>query len=212
MLQKIGGAVLSRAIDRIIHVLYRVIICKPTFIKNLSVSRNTHVFVKKSASLVIENQTRFNYPDRYDIKTDRGIFSVYDNASVHIGSLYALNGAKVEVGKNAVLDIGNNVTLNRYSRIYCLCSISIGSDVAIGEYVLIRDTDGHRIVGSTSAAPITIGNHVWIGAKATILNGVKIGDGAVIGANSVVTKSIPPNCLAVGSPAKVIRENISWIR
>ncbi len=194
------------------YKLYQLLICKPTFIRNLSVSRNTHLFIRRSASLVIDGQVRFNYPDRYDLKADRGIFSVYDNASVHIGSLYTLRGSKIEVGKNAVLSIGNDVSINRYSRVYCLHSISIGSDVVIGEYVLIRDTDGHKLLGSDYSGPISIGNHVWIGAKATILKGVEIGEGAVIGANSVVTRNIPPHCLAVGSPAKVIRENVSWTR
>jgi acetyltransferase-like isoleucine patch superfamily enzyme len=51
----------------------------------------------------------------------------------------------------------------------------------------------------------SIGNDVWIGANSTILRGVEIGDGAVIGANSIVTKSIPPYAVAVGNPAKVIK-------
>ena len=199
-------------INGFLKKLYKLLVCKPTFIRNLSVSRNTHLFIRRSASLVIDGPVQFNYPDRYDIKTDRGIFSVYDNASVHIGSLYTLSGSKIEVGRNAVLNIGNDVSINRSSRVYCLRSISIGSDVVIGENVLIRDTDGHKLIGSDSSGPISMGNHVWIGAKATILKGVEIGEGAVIGANSVVTRNIPPHCLAVGSPARVIRENVSWIR
>lgn len=55
------------------------------------------------------------------------------------------------------------------------------------------------------AAPIQVGNDVWIGAQSVILRGVTIGDGAIIGANSVVTKDIPAYSVAVGSPAKVIR-------
>lgn len=52
--------------------------------------------------------------------------------------------------------------------------------------------------------PSIIGDNVWIGAKSIVLTGVTIGEGAIIGANSVVTKDIPPYCVAVGSPAKVI--------
>ena len=55
------------------------------------------------------------------------------------------------------------------------------------------------------AKPITIGNDVWVGGNATILPGVTIGDRCVIGAGSVVTKDVPPDSLAVGNPAKVIR-------
>ena len=52
---------------------------------------------------------------------------------------------------------------------------------------------------------IVIGNDVWIGAQATILKGVEIADGAVVGAGSVVTKSVPPNAIVVGNPAKVVQ-------
>jgi acetyltransferase-like isoleucine patch superfamily enzyme len=50
-----------------------------------------------------------------------------------------------------------------------------------------------------------VGNNVWVGAKATILQGVRIGDNAVIGANAVVTRDVPANTVAVGIPARVIR-------
>ena len=53
--------------------------------------------------------------------------------------------------------------------------------------------------------PITIGNDVWVGAGSSILPGITIGDGAVIGARSVVTHDIPPNAIVVGSPAEIIR-------
>ncbi|HEX7757448.1 MAG TPA: DapH/DapD/GlmU-related protein, partial [Niabella sp.] len=56
------------------------------------------------------------------------------------------------------------------------------------------------------AQPVTIGNNVWVGGNATILPGVTIGDNCVIGAGSVVTKDIPANSLAVGNPARVIRQ------
>jgi acetyltransferase-like isoleucine patch superfamily enzyme len=56
-----------------------------------------------------------------------------------------------------------------------------------------------------SKGPVRIGKRVWIGENACILPGVSIGDGAVIGAGSVVTKDIPPNSIAAGNPAKVIR-------
>ena len=60
--------------------------------------------------------------------------------------------------------------------------------------------------GVEVAKPITVGNNVWFGANVTVLAGVEIGDNAVIGASSVVTKSIPANVVAVGVPCKPIRE------
>ena len=58
--------------------------------------------------------------------------------------------------------------------------------------------------------PIIIEDNVWIGENVTILKGVRIGKGSVIGAGSLVCKDIPDGSLAVGSPAKVIKENITW--
>lgn len=96
--------------------------------------------------------------------------------------------------------------------IVCEGTIEIGEDCAIAPNVLIRSCDSHQIVGheSESVKDIKIGNHVWIGQNAAILKGVTIGNGAIIGANSVVTKDIPAHCIAVGNPAKVIRENVEW--
>ncbi|MFW5525562.1 MAG: DapH/DapD/GlmU-related protein [Prevotella sp.] len=59
----------------------------------------------------------------------------------------------------------------------------------------------------SSRGKIVIGDNVWIGDKATVLAGVHIGEGVVIGANSVVTHDIPPYCVAVGNPATVIKKN-----
>jgi acetyltransferase-like isoleucine patch superfamily enzyme len=63
-----------------------------------------------------------------------------------------------------------------------------------------------RIQGLEYAYPITIGNNVWIGAQVCVLPGVTIGDNTIIGAGSVVTKSIPANVLAVGNPCRVVRQ------
>ena len=63
-----------------------------------------------------------------------------------------------------------------------------------------------RNMGLEYAFPITVGNNVWIGANVTVLPGVSIGDDAVIGAGSVVTKNIPSGVLAAGNPCSVIRE------
>lgn len=58
----------------------------------------------------------------------------------------------------------------------------------------------------TSKGKVTIGRNVWIGDKATILPGITIGDGAIIGANAVVTHDVPPLSVAVGNPARIIEK------
>ena len=72
------------------------------------------------------------------------------------------------------------------------------------------DSDAHELDGNRNTNPVHIGNHVWIGTRVTILNGVNIGEGAVIAAGSLVTKDVPAGSLVGGVPAKVIKEKVEW--
>ncbi|MFW8636968.1 acyltransferase [Cribrihabitans pelagius] len=95
------------------------------------------------------------------------------------------------------------------------CSVQIGDDCLFAG-VKIRPSDSHTIFNLDDGErineprPIIIEEHVWISEEAIILGGSHIGSGSVIGARAVVNGPVPSNCLAVGTPAKVIRENIGW--
>ena len=89
--------------------------------------------------------------------------------------------------------------------------MTIGDDVFIAPNCCITTAEHavdpeQRKAGMEVAKPVTIGNNVWLGANVTVLAGVSIGDNAVIGAGSVVTRSIPANVVAVGVPCRVLRE------
>lgn len=113
-------------------------------------------------------------------------------------------------------DYGYNITVgegfyaNHGCTILDVNKVEIGNNVMLGPNVSIF-TATHpidfktRISGLEMGYPIKIGNNVWIGGGSIILPGVQIGDNSVIGAGSVVVKSIPKNCVAVGNPAKVIK-------
>ena len=137
-----------------------------------------------------------------------------DNSVLNItGCSNIYSGAKIQV--RGELTIGD-VFINNNCNIYCNDKVTIGDGCAIGEGVLIRDNDGHTIIKDGFAtgnhAPINIGKKVWIGARAIILKGVTIGDGAVIAAGAVVVKDVPASALVGGNPARVIRENVDWQR
>jgi acetyltransferase-like isoleucine patch superfamily enzyme len=115
-------------------------------------------------------------------------------------------------GRDAILKIGNNVGISGAS-IYAESSIEIGDYVLIGANSRIYDTDFHpvhfqdRLAGTPAkTAPVIIGNHVWLAANVTVLKGVSIGARSVIAAGSVVVSDIPEDCLAGGTPARVIRK------
>lgn len=120
------------------------------------------------------------------------------------GAIYLENGAS--------LKIGNHVGMSS-TRMWIHDSVTIGDNVKIGACVLITDTDAHpmdymarRTTGEgTKSAPIVIEDDVWVGAHSIILKGVTIGARSVIGAGSVVTRSIPADCVAAGNPCKVIK-------
>ena len=111
-------------------------------------------------------------------------------------------------------DFGKNITLGKRIFINSGCKfqdqggIVIGDDCLIGHNTVLatlnHDLDPTRRADMHPAA-IVIGRNVWIGANATVLPGVTIGDNAVIGAASVVTKDVPANAVVVGSPARVVR-------
>lgn len=122
-----------------------------------------------------------------------------------------LQGA-VYVEPGAELTIGNNVGMSS-TRFWVHDSVVIGDNVKIGACVLITDTDAHPLDylvrrtsnEGTKSAPIEIENDVWVGAYSIILKGVTIGTRSIIGAGSVVTRSIPADCVAAGNPCKVIK-------
>jgi acetyltransferase-like isoleucine patch superfamily enzyme len=108
-----------------------------------------------------------------------------------------------EVGWNVNFGVNREIVIEEYARVSFNCRIS--------------DSDGHPRQADLRAAnapvhqrdirPVRIGRHAWIGNSTHIMKGVTIGEGAVIGANSVVIQNIPPYCLALGNPAEVLLRN-----
>lgn len=140
------------------------------------------------------------------------------NGKVHIGyfpSPYFFNRyAHIESrNKEAVIEIGNGTWINNnFVAIAEHSNIKIGNRVLIGPNVIITDSDFHglKIEDRSLSKPceaksVSIGDDVFIGSNVTILKGVTIGRGSVIGSNSVITKDIPCNVIAAGSPARIIR-------
>jgi acetyltransferase-like isoleucine patch superfamily enzyme len=128
-------------------------------------------------------------------------------------------GSDVTLGKDiylgawpqAELMVGNNSYVGRWTIILANQSVVIGNDCLIAPGCHITDVNHGIELGELirkqplSSKPVLIGNDVWIGVGSSILPGVTIGDGAVIGARSVVTHNVPRGAIFVGSPAKLLR-------
>lgn len=135
------------------------------------------------------------------------------------GVAVRLDAFPSEPEHGACIVFGDNVQLNDYVHISAICKVKIGSNVLIASKVFISDHN-HGGYGSDDyhdspdvppalrplrAKPITIEDNVFIGEFVSVLPGVTIGKGSVIGTMSVVTKDIPPYSIAIGAPARVVK-------
>ena len=122
-------------------------------------------------------------------------------------------GSDIEVFKDATLVIGAGVSTNIGATIICGEKIEIGKNSMLGRHITIRDNNGSHFLnrqGYKNTRPVIIGDKVWLTEQCTVMPGVKIGDGAIIGALSLVVRNVPAHCLASGHPAEVIDEDILW--
>jgi len=143
---------------------------------------------------------------------------------INIGSGNTLAGSMILETESSKILIGNDVFINSGTIIDCVESIKIDNNVLISYDCIITDTNAHSIDAAqrkldmkkwkngnydwsyVSTKPIHIRSGVWIGARACILKGVTIGEGAVVGMASVVTRDVEPFTLVAGNPARVIRK------
>jgi acetyltransferase-like isoleucine patch superfamily enzyme len=142
----------------------------------------------------------------------RGRVQFLGCGEVVLGEGVGLNGTVVAIElatyTSGRIEIGHQTFINYGSSIAARASVKIGSHCHLGHYTFVMDNDQHGVIKRMElprSDPVVIEDHVWIGSKAVILPGVRIGSRAVIGAGSIVTKDIPPRCVAAGNPARVIR-------
>mgnify|MGYP006304712499 CR=1 FL=1 len=119
---------------------------------------------------------------------------------------------EIETWEEGRIVLGDRVRINSRSLLVSYTEIRVGDGCLIGEQVSIRDAD-HGVepnipvrLQAHRSEPITIGSEVWIARGVVVLKGVTIGAGAVIGANAVVTRDVPAGAIALGVPARVVRQ------
>jgi acetyltransferase-like isoleucine patch superfamily enzyme len=149
-----------------------------------------------------------------------------DKRDIIIGDHAMISGGLVSENHGKIV-LGAYTYLRESSIIGSVKSVIIGDYTSIADFVVIMDNNNHpvnpddRRIKSASkkgsyyrkwrhseANEIIIGNNVWIGSFARVCKGVTVGDNAIIAANAVVTKDVPPNTIVAGNPAKVVKTDI----
>lgn len=130
---------------------------------------------------------------------------------LRIGAYTLLRSVNVPVelacGPGARLQVGAQCSLNYGVSIGCTGAVTIGDRVRLGPYVMVVDTQFHhplRRAERPAPRPVTIEDDVWVGAKASIMPGVRVGRGAIVGTGAVVTRDVAPFSVVAGVPARII--------
>jgi acetyltransferase-like isoleucine patch superfamily enzyme len=122
-------------------------------------------------------------------------------------------GSDIEVFEDGVLKFGGKGATNINCTIICAERIEIGKGVMIGRNVTIRDNNGGHYInrqGYKNSRPVIIGDKAWLCEGCIIMQGVHIGEGAIIGAHAFVTGNVPAYAMVIGNPARVVDEDVLW--
>ena len=176
-----------------------------------------------SASLMIDAlYTRFCFPGARLVRRPihiRGRRYIDFGVGLTTGRLCRIDAIPAQAGSNPILRFGRDVQINDFVHIGAIESVTIQDNVLIASRVFISDHNHGCYSGSSmhshpesvpiertlSSSPIVIEENVWIGESVSILPGVRIGKGSIIGANSVVSRNIPQFCIAAGIPARILK-------
>lgn len=183
--------------------------------------RRNFLLVKKNTALDISKGAELNLKGVFSIgsKRVRGsrlesrILLEKGSTLISDGDVAIAYGADIELFENATLHFKGGTGANINFTIICADHIEIGKDVVIGRGVTIRDNNGNHYInraGYKKSRPVIIGNKVWLCEGCTIMSGVKIGDGAIIGAHAFVTTNVPAHALVSGNPAVIVDEDVLW--
>lgn len=145
-------------------------------------------------------------------------FEIGSNVFVAIGERCRLANLQIHAAGDNRITIGEESGFNGVVRLHLheAGSISIGKACLIAASVDMMISDVHSIIELSSGrrlnppADISIARHVWVAEGAVVLKGVDIGENSIIGARSVVSKTIPGSCVAAGNPARVVKTGVTW--
>lgn len=179
----------------------------------ISFAPNSYAQISKHAIMEIDGLLKIgtgrykrSHAETHILIDEGGKLVVNNNFSVGYGS-------DIEIFPNAELIIKGKGSSNVNLTIICGERIEIGEGVQIGRGVTIRDNNGGHYInrsGYKNSRPVIIGDKAWLCEGCTIMPGVKIGAGAIIGAKAFVTSNVPPNAMVSGNPAVIVDQDVLW--
>ena len=189
------------------------------FCKRAKVINNGRGTIKKmikgrNNTIIIGNNT-YTKNTLFHIRGENNIIEIGDNCYIGEGCSFWMEGFNIRI------NIGANTTFTQLCHFNAQeknSVIHVGKGCMFSNHIIVRTSDAHPIYDIISskrintALPVLIGDNVWIAPDTKIMKGANIGNGCIIGSNTMVNKEIPNNCLAVGMPAKVVKRNVRWTR
>jgi acetyltransferase-like isoleucine patch superfamily enzyme/coenzyme F420-reducing hydrogenase beta subunit len=230
---------IKKILRLVYHAIFFKHCFNASFFKTICVNRRCHgnyIHLIKGNGIIIDSHTLVKISKNADLSI-KGIlrlgakrmkgsswetrFLVEGDGKVRVDSDCVIGyGSDIEVFDHAELHIKGRSDgvqevpgSNCNTTIICGNKIEIGNDVMIGRNVIIRDSNGGHYMnlpGYKASRPVIIGDKVWLCESCVIMPGVKIGEGAIVGAGSVVFTNVPAHSLVSGNPAKVVEENVLW--
>lgn len=176
--------------------------------------RGSVIRLRKGSALYLNGSIKLNTGRTWNVK-ENSYLLVGESAVLRVQErMNIAYSSRVIIGPGAKMEI-DSMGCNTGCVFVCLNSITMGQEVMIGWNVTVIDGDGHPVEyrdgkKQENTKPVFIGNHVWLCNGSLVMKGSKIGDGAIIGANSFITGRVKAGAMTSPMPAKVIMENVGW--
>lgn len=206
---------LKRIRQRISRLYYNIKMSHGTVnVIHLGIGNYKKYISGKNNMIIIKDDTVIDKPLFHIVGNNNKII-IEENCHIGPNCSFWMEGNNVHITIKNNTSFTNNVHVNAQED---NMSIEIGADCMISNHIIIRTSDSHAIYSNETnkrinpAKPIKIGNHVWIAPGSEVMKGVVVGNGCIIGSQIMVTKNVPSNCLVVGRPARVVKENIRWTK
>ena len=183
-------------------------------VENLGYGSYRKMIIGSSNKIIIGYNTSMS-DTLFHIVGHNNTIRIGDNCIIGVGCSFWMEG------DNIIVDIGDRCTFTRQVHLNAQETsrrIIIGENCMFSNHITVRTSDSHPIYSIhdneriNPAKDVIIGSNVWIAPDSKIMKGAVIGDNCIIGSNTIVNKGIPPYCLAVGMPAKIVKEGVYWTR